>query len=449
MYILFALLLLCPFVSRAVDFSHGDLKVSPNHRYLVHADGTPFFYLGDTAWELFHRLKREEAEQYFENRKQKGFTVIQAVILAELDGLNFPNAAGWRPLTYGDPTIPNRGYFADVDAMVKSAEKAGLYIGMLPTWGDKVKSAPWEKKPDVRFTPKNAHTYGKILGERYKDAPNIIWILGGDRSPEDVEDIWREMAAGLKEGDGGRHLITYHPGGGASSADLLNKEPWLDFNMLQSGHKKRNLRNDLMIQKDYNLTPVKPTMDGEARYENHPINWKPENGWFDDFDVRQAAYWALFAGAHGHTYGCHDVWQMKTAEREPVSFARGDWKTSLDLPGARQMGYVRQLMESRPMLTRVPDQSLIITQPATDEDHIQATRGDNYAFVYIPTGKPVSIQMGKIQGDKVKASWFDPRTGKTQEAGRIANKGPHHFTPPGKPGRGNDWVLVLDSVPNQ
>ena len=71
MYILLALLFLCPFVSRAVDFSHGDLKVSPDHRYLVHADGTPFFYLGDTAWELFHRLKREEAEQYFENRRRK------------------------------------------------------------------------------------------------------------------------------------------------------------------------------------------------------------------------------------------------------------------------------------------------------------------------------------------------------------------------------------------
>jgi hypothetical protein len=372
------------------------------------------------------------------------------VILAELNGINAGNAAGgWRPLIYGDPQLPNKGYFEDVDAMVKSAEKAGLYIGMLPTWGDKVKSAPWEKNPDVRFVPRSARAYGHYLGDRYKNAPNIIWILGGDRSPEGVEEVWRQMAAGLKEGDGGRHLITYHPGGGASSADLLDKEPWLDFNMLQSGHKKRNLRNDLMIEKDYKLIPVKPTMDGEARYENHPIDWKPENGWFDDFDVRQAAYWALFAGAHGHTYGCHDIWQMKTPEREPVSFARGDWKTSLDLPGAQQMGYVRQLVESRPMLTRVPDQTLVVTQPVTDEDHIQATRGDGYVFVYIPTGKPVSIRMGKIKGGKVKASWFDPRTGKSQESGLVANVGAHQFAPPGKPGRGNDWVLVLDSLPSQ
>jgi uncharacterized protein DUF4038 len=73
------------------------LKVSENRRFLVTADRQPFFWLGDTAWELFHRLNREEAVRYLRNRAERRFTVIQAVALAELDGLNDPNPYGHRP----------------------------------------------------------------------------------------------------------------------------------------------------------------------------------------------------------------------------------------------------------------------------------------------------------------------------------------------------------------
>ncbi|MDQ3534164.1 MAG: DUF4038 domain-containing protein, partial [Bacteroidota bacterium] len=112
------------------------ITISSNNRYLQ-AEGTPFFYLGDTAWELFHRLNREEATEYLQNRAEKGFNVIQAVVLAELDGLNTPNAYGHLPLIDNDPTKINNDYFEHVDFIVNKAEELGLYIGMLPTWGDK------------------------------------------------------------------------------------------------------------------------------------------------------------------------------------------------------------------------------------------------------------------------------------------------------------------------
>src|SRR5690606_14962370 len=137
-----------------VDFSHGKLKVSENKRFLVFEDGTPFFYLGDTAWELFHRLSKEETEKYLENRREKGFTVIQAVVLAELDGLNTPNAEGEKPLIDNDPAKINEAYFQHVDWVLEKAEEKGLFIGLLPTWGDK-----WNKKwgvGPVIFTPENA-----------------------------------------------------------------------------------------------------------------------------------------------------------------------------------------------------------------------------------------------------------------------------------------------------
>ena len=101
-----------PWKGPSADLSHGKLKVSENKRFLVFEDGTPFYYLGDTGWELFHRLNKDETEKYLENRRAKGFTVIQAVALAELDGLNTPNAEGNKPLIGNDPLKPNEAYFA-------------------------------------------------------------------------------------------------------------------------------------------------------------------------------------------------------------------------------------------------------------------------------------------------------------------------------------------------
>jgi hypothetical protein len=432
----------------SVDLRHGDLKVSENRRFLVHADGTPFFYLGDTAWELFHRLTREEAEKYLENRRQKGFTVIQAVALAELDGLNDPNPYGHRPLLGNDPARPDvregpaNDYWDHVDFIVDRAREKGIYIGMLPTWGDKVTKA-WGVGPVV-FTPENAAVYGRFIGARYKDRPNILWILGGDRPPDKSLDLWREMAKAIREVDKGRHLMTYHPSGGSSTSKWFHNDEWLDFNLLQSGHNY-NVPNYNMITADYNRTPVKPCIDGEPRYEDHPAGFKTQNGYMNDYDSRQAAYWALFAGAHGHTYGCHDIWQMFAPGRKPISWARTNWYDALDLPGAWDMWHVRTLMESRPVIKRVPDPSLIDGDAGSGADHVRATRGEDYAFVYIPTGKPVTVQMGKVSGTKVKAWWFDPRRGVSFPAGDWANEGTQVCTPPSN-GRGNDWVLVMDDV---
>ena len=118
--------------------SFAQLRVSESKRYLETTEGKPFLWIGDTAWELFHRLNREEAVEYLENRKAKGINVIQAVVLAERDGLRTPNPYGALPFKDLDPTQPNEAYFEHVDFIVNEAEKLGLYLGMLPTWGDKI-----------------------------------------------------------------------------------------------------------------------------------------------------------------------------------------------------------------------------------------------------------------------------------------------------------------------
>lgn len=426
-----------------VEFSHGSLVVSENQRFLVFEDGTPFFWLGDTAWELFHRLSKDEAEVYLENRRKKGFTVIQAVILAELDGLNTPNAEGEVPLIGNDPGQINEKYFSHVDWVIKRAEEKGMFIGLLPTWGDKV-DRQWGTGP-VIFDEQNAEAYGEILGRRYREVKNIIWINGGDRSGGgDNFPVWNALARGIRRADP-NHLMTYHPMGGNSSSRWFHDQEWLDFNMMQTGHGERSYAAYIKLMvPDYDRIPVKPTLDGEPRYEDHPHAWLPGTlGWFDDADVRQAAYWNLFTGGFGHTYGCHAIWQMLAPGRDPVGYARNNWYDDLDLPGAWDMGHLRRLMESRPMTDRIPFNGIVKNSYVPETDFIVATRGAEYLMVYIPTGWTAELDLGLCGWPLARGWWYNCRNGEAKALGEIPADGVRSFTPE-TGGRGNDWVLVLD-----
>lgn len=435
-----------PWVGKSVDFAHGKLTVSPNRRFLVHADGTPFFYMGDTSWELFHRLNEEETDRYLENRRAKGFTVLQAVILAELDGLNTPNRNGDRPLLDNDPEKPNEAYFQWVDKVIRKAGDKGIYIGLLPTWGDKV-DPQWGAGPTV-FTPEKATAYGKYLGRRYKNFPNIIWINGGDRlGGGDNYAVWDALGKAIKAEDP-NHLMTFHPMGEHSSAHWFHDCGWLDFNMCQTGHGQRSydIYRQLVVA-DYNRIPVKPCLDGEPRYEDHPVSWMPETyGWFDHVDVRQAMYWNLFSGAFGHTYGCHPIWQFKNDKDEPVGLVRHNWDEVLDLEGAFDLIHARRLLESFDFTSRIPDQSIIISPQNFATDVAVATRGKDYAFVYLPNGHQVEVALDKIPGaEQLILQWYNPRIGEYKDIRTVSPKGTYQANPPIS-GRGNDWILIMKSL---
>lgn len=418
------------------------LKVSDNKRFLVHEDGTPFFYLGDTAWELFHRLNREEADLYLRDRAAKGFTVIQAVALAELDGLHAPNPYGHVPLKNDDPSKPNEEYFQHVDFVVNRAESLGLTVGMLPTWGDKW-NLMWGKGPEI-FTPENARIYGAWLAKRYAEKP-ILWILGGDRPPETEEHkaIIRAMAEGIRASIGKTQLISYHTYGGHSSANYFHDEPWLDFNMFQTGHK-RDQENWLSIGQDYARTPIKPCMDAEPGYENMPNDLKDPDVRLLAHHCRKFLYGALFAGAHGHTYGCNDVWQMWAPGRQSVIHGNLPWNEAIRLPGSGQMQHAKNLLLARPFFTRIPDQSLIVSETHSGGSHVSATRDSEgtYALIHSAAGLPFAVALDKLHGP-LRAAWFDPRTGESRPIGTVESKGEREFTPPTQ-GETEDWVLTLD-----
>ncbi|MBB6635119.1 glycoside hydrolase family 140 protein [Cohnella thailandensis] len=432
------------------------LQVSANGRYLVTSDGKPFFWLADTAWELIQRLNRSEVETYLKSVAEQGFNVVQVTALTHFWDLGVPNALGDLPLAGTDPDKPltttgndpsdeeQYDYWDHADYVIDTAASLGIYVALLPTWGKYIidNSAPPHNQPyEGLFDNAKSYAFGKWIGSRYANRSNIVWVLGGDRSPDTdaKRQLIRQMAQGIEDG-GGAQLMTYHPIGGDSSSEWFQNEDWLDFNMYQSGHLSVDYPNYEVIAADYLKQPVKPVIDAEPRYENSGINFSSENGRFSAYDVRQAAYWSVFAGSFGHSYGNGAIWQMHAPGLKADESRY--WYDSLDIPGRSHMQYVRKLMESRPFLERVPDQSLV-TDALSGGEHLQATRGTNYAMVYSPRGAAFSIRMGKISGETVTARWYDPRTGVSTTIGDYANEGVQEFRPPSG-GIGNDWILILD-----
>ncbi len=422
---------------------------------LVTAGGKPFFWLADTAWQLIHDLDEAEMRRYFADRRDKGFTVIQTVVLVELRS-DKPNAFGHFPIEPrrpDKPTVepgPDNDYWDDVEHVLRLAEEHNLYVALLPTWGKWVISNWQDGIVDGFFTTENAESYGRFIGNRFRNHNNIIWVLGGDKaSPTDeAKAIWRAMARGIAVGVSGEEdyskvLMTYHTSGPGSTAWFLNKEPWLDFHGLQSGHGRWAM-NWMMVEHAYTMRPRLPVIDLETSYPGFRHGRPPTIA--TDDDARRAAYWAVFAGAAGHTYGHHSIWQMHSPKYPGVANPKEYWYEALDAPSAKQMGYLLLLIESRPFLTQRPELSLLTIEQTKPWEMCLALLGDGYAMAYTPTGRTLEIALDKLGFAEVRAAWFDPRTGKTSEIGRFAAKGRRSFDPPGEPGEGNDWVLILDDV---
>ena len=403
-------------------WNHGPLRVSENNRFLCHADGEPFFWLGDTGWLLPQRLNRDEVAHYMKRTAQDGFNVVQIQVLNAVPSFNIYGASShpgeWDFSTID--SIPGYGYWDHLDYIVDQAAKEGIYIGMVCIWGGLVKEG--------LLNEEQAKVYGNFLAQRYGKCPNIIWIIGGDIRGDEKPEVWESLANSIRLSDPD-HLMTFHPRGRTTSAGWFNSRPWLDFNMFQSGHRRYGQR---MGNKDYpipdgteedswmyvdlstNYLPLKPVLDGEPSYEDIPQGLHdPDEPLWTDKDVRRYAYWSVFAGSCGHTYGHNAVMQFVRPGVEGAYFADGDakpWWKALNDPGRRQMKYLKNLMLTFPYFERVPD-SLVVINNGVRYDRLLATRGNDYLLVYNHTGRSMNLDLTRISGKEKSIWWFNPSNG--------------------------------------
>lgn len=434
------------------SWEYGKLRVSENHKYLCNGE-KPFFWLGDTAWLLFSKLTEEEAEIYLRNRKEKGYNVIQATLIHAWPQKNIDGADALIGEEFASPDLAG-GYWQRVENIVSMAEAMGLYMALLPTWGSNVSSG--------KLHMKNVDAYLDFLLERFGSRPNIIWLVGGDVKGEAAPEVFCRIGNRLKAESGG-HLVGFHPFGRTSSSFWFQEEPWMDFNMFQSGHRRYDQvvlgswddngknpnhygeDNWRYVQADLAKEPLKPTIDGEPSYEQivQGLHDNTQPYW-QAWDTRRYAYWSVFAGAFGHTFGDNAIMQFfrKDLEKEGAFGVWQDWREALHNIGAMQMGHLKKLMESVEYQKGCAAQELVAEGDREAYDRIAVFAGDDYIFCYDYTGHPFTLDLEHYEG-VFDTYWMDPVTGVLSYAGHTKGNKKQTFTPAKRLEGHSDWVLIL------
>jgi hypothetical protein len=396
------------------------LKVSDNGRYFVDSGGAPVFWLGTTQWQLFREYSVPDARTILEKSKEKGFAFAQVMLMGVGDGTQ-PNIHGEKPWIDNNPLTPNEGYFKNVDAIVEIAREKNFVISM----------TVFHQRYRKYITTANARAWATWIARRYKDVPTIVWSMTPEARPEFVP-ILRELAAGLKSGDGGAHLITFKPDPAPYSSSFVHGEPWLDFDSMQTWKSVELIYP--MVTKDYNLKPVKPVLMAEGAYEHGS-----EYG----FDVsplwiRRQAYYSYLCGGH-HTYGHNDSWRVLPS-----------WKQALDAPGATQLGILKQsFLDRKEWWHLVPDQSIFAAGGRTRGQilNLAARHKDGeWIVVYLGSKAAFSVNTNKLAaGRPVRAFWIDPRNGKSEPIAALSGKDVQPFS---TPAGWEDALLVLEASGN-
>lgn len=393
------------------------IKVSENGRYFVDRNGYPVFWLGTTQWQIFREYTLDEARTTLQKVKGKGFAFVQAMLMGVGDGTQ-PNVYGEKPWINNNPLTPNEAYFRNVDSVIQAARENDLVFSV----------TLFHQRYRKYITLGNARAWAKWVAQRYKHVPNIVWSMTPEAKQEFVP-ILRELAAGLKEGDEGYHIITFKPDPAPYSSSFIHDETWLNFNSMQTWNSVQLIYP--MVTNDYNLKPVKPVLMAEGAYEQGS-----EYG----FDVtplwiRRQAYYSYLAGGH-HTYGHNDSWRVLPT-----------WEKALDAPGAVQMGILKKVFLGRQeWWNLVPDQTIFAGGGNTSGRvlNLAARHKDGkWVMVYLGSKSSFSINMNKIaSANKVNAFWIDPKTGDSVPIGSFSNTAVESFSTPAE---WEDAILILET----
>ena len=462
--------------------ARGWLAVSADRRFLTYADGTPFFWLADTAWEVAWASTGTQVTEYVTDRRSKGFNVVHIVANSHqyFHPYHIKNYGNTRDpyLINNDHTMLNPAYFARLDAIIEEANDAGMAVALVPIWG--TYGEPHRNDPDNghqdSYSLDDARTHARYVGARYA-GHNVIWIVGGDRDyfTDAKRAYWDAYARELRDASGGRHRMTVHSGGYSGSYNSWPVPPdWLDFHMYQAGHyadarytldgqgrrvedRFRALNADGGYHWEGALTgytqPVYiPVLNAESNYEDII-------GRFWDFagtnggervlavHVRNSAYWGLLSGSTvGYSYGANGVWSWVNAVEPNGGGGFRDRYTALEaiaLPGSAQMGRMRAYAEARRWYEWVPAPARV---RELDTDHFVAAAVWRDALViYAPQGSRSFEARLPADGptpaaaQTVEVVWTNPVTGQERRQSSVAADGRVVLAAPD----GEDWLAVV------
>jgi hypothetical protein len=414
------------------------LKVGPTGRYLVDQTGTPVLLQGDFGWSLVVSTTRDEVLRYLLDRQRKGFNAIYLGLIDHLFSYDPPrNWYGDDPFTTpGDFSTPNEAYFAYADWVIQKAAETGLCVFIAPSFfgyrapggsdaygGYQTRAEGWYA--DVLANGVDGcYEYGRYVGRRYGRVDNLVWVMAGDRCPGEALEHVRSMARGILEEDP-RHLVTAHVHPGCKPYEQFPDDSWLT---LSNTYTYDIVHRELLA--DYNANPGRPSFLLESTFEGE------HNA--SAVQIRRQAYWAILLGACGQFMGNLPTWH----------FSPG-WTCGLDSPGSWDMARLGGLFNSMRWWDLVPDQEHLIVVGGLGEfrglDYCAAaaTPDGSLAVAYLPATRRITVDLARLVGARVAATWFDPATADRYPAGEHPTAGFADFAPP--PGD-HDWVLVLEAT---
>ena len=443
-----------PFTGDNPLHRHGAVHVAPTGRYFAHADGSPFFWLGDTAWNGALLASPDEWETYLSDRAAKRFSVVQFVMTQ------------WRSAT-GDedgrpPFIVRRGkievdpvFFQRMDERVDAINRHGLLAAPVLFWAN---GGHPEMNPGLFLSEEQLVAMGRYMVARY-GAHHVAWILAGDGHYEGERiEIWKRVGRTLfgAAAPAIPRPATMHAVGRYWCGPFAT-EDWFSFQGYQSGHRRLEGLADIVRgapATEWQGDPKRPVMNIEPCYEAHrnrAPNAKPDDV-FDDADVRRAAWLSLLsAPTAGLTYGAHGIWSWHPRPVEPMTHPGTGvgpaWYDAIHLPGSGQLAHMAEFFAGFEWWKLRPAQDLLRTQPGEDnlERWVAAARTDDGKEIVIYTGggDPIELDPNLAGGIKPGSAWVSPRSG---EQLRV--------TPPSAPGGASavvrfvppndkDWVLWL------
>ncbi len=434
-----------PFATR------GWLRVSDDRRSLSYGDGTPFFYLGDTAWEITWKSFPDQVEAYLDDRRRKGFNAVQIVVMSHQrlhnDGVR--NRAGQPFFLDNNFSRLNPRYFDYLDWIVEQANGRGMVAVLVPLWAYMMELYPESGPQRSKLSEAESLLLARYVGARYA-GHNVLWIVGGDNQYDTPERqaFWTTFAITLDEASGGRHLVTLHPRGFRGSFDYFDNETaWLDFHMYQSSHIAGSDYPQRAAARGYKLEPPKPVLNGEAAYEDIYHNlWQPgDPGGAESFrirpeHVRQASYMSVLSGALvGMAYGANGVWQWHTESLRGSHFPRVPVEQAWQFPGSTHLGILKQLMVRFRWYELVPRPGWIIEKDTADVLPLAASEA--YALAYFSEKQnTATIDFSRL-GERIAYFWIDPSTSGVTES-ITTEEQPVTVQKP----YGLDWLLVAQRL---
>lgn len=425
-------------------YRHGSVRVSEDRRYLVQADGTPFFWLGDTAWNVPHLSDPDSWQVYLNDRIGKGFTAIQFVA-TQFKGFA-ANAEGRQAFSGRERIAIDPWFFQRLDSRVDVMNSSGLLGVPVLAWANEDKMTP-ALNPGYYLPDDQIMVLASYIVARY-GAHQVAWILAGDADYRgERSERWKKIGRAVF-GHAPSRPVTMHPGGRMWVAGEFRNEPWFRFTGYQSGHRGADEAIRWHTQgppaSDWKTEPHHPTINLEPIYEAHIVMDSSDRHRITAREVRNAIYWSLLVSpTAGVTYGSMGIWDWEPRPQVPPNHPREGlsppWREALQHPGAKQMKHVKSLFSSLQWWRLRPAQELLADQPGMRDPHrfvaVAAPEDHTFAVAYLPAGGPVTLITDKLKSASM-ARWFNPRTG---EWSAKTSVGTGTFTAPDQ----EDWVLWI------